>query len=283
MMYELAIVGTFYDGYYAIWEDFLELFSKFWPDCPYPLFIVNDSKELDYEKKYNVTVYHAGENAEYSQRVQTALEKIDAKYYLLLLEDFFIGEKLDKNALKDTISFIKENNIKYYRMQMNEFTQSRCKGTIKKITPDMEYTISCQPSIWKREFLQECIGTEKYNAWVFEGIFIKAPKVHTTEFLAGCYVDYTNKLCLYHGAVQGKFLNETVDHFARVGYQFKCGIPTMDKRSESRQTRKKLFKSILPLWVQRFIKRRIKTDSIIEKYGSEKDIMIKKMGLDVEE
>ena len=31
----LAIVGIFWDGYYDMWEDFLELKEKFWRDCPY--------------------------------------------------------------------------------------------------------------------------------------------------------------------------------------------------------------------------------------------------------
>ena len=73
-MHKLAIVGTFYDGYYDLWEDFLELFYTNWPDCPYPLYIVNDEKELSFKKEYKVNVIHAGHKAEYSQRVQTAVK-----------------------------------------------------------------------------------------------------------------------------------------------------------------------------------------------------------------
>ena len=43
---DLAIVGIWYDGYYDIWEDFLELKEKFWKDCPYTMYIVNQTKEL---------------------------------------------------------------------------------------------------------------------------------------------------------------------------------------------------------------------------------------------
>jgi hypothetical protein len=79
---------------------FSELFSSHWPDCPYELYIVNNEKELDYEKKYKVKVLHAGKEAEYSRKVQTALSKIDADYYLLLLEDFL----LEVNVLKTQLS-----------------------------------------------------------------------------------------------------------------------------------------------------------------------------------
>lgn len=33
---KLAIVGIFYDGYYDIWGDFLDLIDKYWEDNPYP-------------------------------------------------------------------------------------------------------------------------------------------------------------------------------------------------------------------------------------------------------
>ena len=88
MKTELAIVGIWYDGYYDIWEDFLELKEKFWPDCPYPMYIVNQTKELTYEKKYDATVIHAGADAEYSKKIQTAIDwcwKISFSVILLIL------------------------------------------------------------------------------------------------------------------------------------------------------------------------------------------------------
>ncbi len=279
-MEKLAIVGTFYDGYYSIWEDFLELFSIYWPDCPYRLYIVNDSKELDFDKKYNVTIFHAGENAEYSQRVQTALEKIDAEYYLLLLEDFFIGEKVVNDPLSPILSFIIKNGLKYYRMPLREFTPFNKKNKIEPITPQMEYTVSCQPSIWKKDFLSQCIGTEKYNAWIFEGVYSKAPAAHSEQFLKGCYIDYRNPLNIYHGALQSKLLNKTVEHFTNKGYKFKSKLPLISKCAERKHTIKKIFKLLCPNSVQKLIKKNISTTSVVERYDKDIDQLIIKMGLD---
>ena len=47
---------------------------------------------------------------------------------------------------------------------------------IKQISAKAEYTINCQPSIWEKNFLLQCIGDENYNAWVFEGAFLKSKK-----------------------------------------------------------------------------------------------------------
>lgn len=111
MRKDLAIVGIFWDGYYDMWEDFLELKEKFWKDCPYPLYIVNQAKNLNFQKKYDVTVIHAGESAEYSKKVQTALAQIDSDYFLLLLDDFFFSAEIQGAVFDETISFMKSKGV----------------------------------------------------------------------------------------------------------------------------------------------------------------------------
>ena len=276
---KLAIVGIWFDGYYDLWEDFLELFRKYWPECPYPLYVVEQEKEIDFDKDYNVTVLHAGADAEYSRKVQVAVNEIDADYYLLLLEDFFIGEPLKKNALAGVMKGIEEKGIKYYRIPLGEFTPKKYKGKIVRLTPDYEYTVSCQPSIWRRDFLKQCIGTDNYNAWVFEGIYSKSKKAHSDEFLDGCIIDYTNRLHLYHGALQGKMLNKTCDHFERMGYEFHNKRERLDKAAENKHKRKELVKSLIPINVQRYIKKHLKTSSVVERYDDQIQELITKMNL----
>ena len=158
--YKIAVVGIFWDGYYDIWEDFLELKEKFWKDCPYPLYIVNETMDLQFSKKYEVTVLHAGDNALYSRKVQKALNEIEADYFLLLLEDFFFSKPLEKMVLNDVLCIMNEHNLSYMRMPMEEFKGSS-KGskfngynTIHNIETNSEYTLSCQPSIWRKDFLK---------------------------------------------------------------------------------------------------------------------------------
>lgn len=278
-MARVAIVGIFFDGYYDLWEDFLELFEKNWKGCPYPLYIVDNEKELNYNKKYNAKVLHAGKDAEYSRKVQLAVNSIDADYYLLLLEDFFIGEPLKKDCLNRLLNVIEQKHIKYYRMPMPEFTPFRLKGKRIKIHPQMEYTVSCQPSIWKREFLKECIGAENYNAWIFEGIYTKSRKAHTVDFLRGCYSDYTNILHLYHGALQGKMLPRTYSHFVKSGYTFKNQRKILSSGQEFKDHLKNQLKGLIPVKVQRFIKECQNNNSIVEKYSSKVERLIASMNL----
>ena len=141
-------------------------------------------------------------------------------------------------------------------MQIGAFTPLGKRKTVAKIKPSMEYTITCQPSIWRGDFLRRCIGNDVFNAWVFEGVYSKASFAHSETFLNGLYVDYRNVLCIYHGVLQGQFINKTADHFAKYGYQFNAKMPLMDKKTEMKHNIRKLMKGIVPQPVQKIIKKK---------------------------
>lgn len=284
-MEKLVIVGIFYDGYYDLWEDFLECFERFWPDCPYKKYIVNNNRELEYEKKYNVELIHAGKSAEYSRKVQIALKSIDADYYLLLLDDFFMGKKIYKDPLSDVIQFMKAENIEYYSMPLKEFQNNKAKkiykniSYLRKILPKSEYTVSCQPAIWKKDFLKACIGEENYNAWVFEGIYTKSELAHSEWFLERLCVDQRNLLHLYHGALQGALIPDTYKYFLNIGYRFRTKRKMLSNQQYRKHKGKAKIKALVPISVEKIVKKYLRTNSVIEKYSKEINETMKKMGI----
>lgn len=285
-MENLAIVGIFYDGYYDLWEDFLELKEKYWKDCPYPLYIVDNIKNLTYAKQYDVTVIHAGGDAEYSKRIQTALTQINADYYLLLLDDFFFGKNIEGACLDKYIKIMKENSLSYYAIPVCGFT-GQGKGEkfngmkgVYRISQHEEYTVSAQAAIWEKSFLAECIGKENYNAWIFEGIYCKSKKAHGANFLSKCVVDKNNVLGLYHGALQGKMLYSTVNYFKSQGYTMFNKRDVLSKNAVAKHLCKQKIKSLLPLSIQKVIKRMFNTNSVVERYKTEIDFQMKKLNME---
>ena len=274
-MNKLSIVGIFYDGYEDLWIDFLYLFNRFWPDCPYPVYIVNNEKDINDGFGENIAVIHAGRDAEFSRKIQTALERIDSEYYLLLLEDFFVGKRINTITIENRISFIEKEKLKYYSMPLKEFqnipNQKKYKeyGNLFRIMPDEEYTVSCQPAIWKKGFLQECIGTTNYNAWIFEGMYVRSEKVHTREFLDGCCTDNSNPLHLYHGALQGAIIPDTYQYFKKMGYCFYNQRRVLRRRQYAKHRLKMFVKRHVPLKAQKWIKKNMHVNSVIEKYEDE--------------
>ena len=288
MKTKLAIVGIFYDGYYDIWEDFLELLRRNWPECPYPLYIVDGNKSLEFQNNYKVTVLHAGESAEYSKKVQKALEDIDAEYYLLLLEDFFLERPIGVDPLSDIIKSMENCGVSYLRMPMPEFLVGQNTKKYKQdaetgflfIPESDEYTVTCQPSIWKKEFLSRCIGTENYNAWIFEGIYTYSKSAHANEFLEQCRVCLSNPLGLRHGAVQGKILPNVYKDICSSGYEFKNQREILSSEQYKKHLRKQRIKGLLPRPLQKILKKVVNSESVVDRYQEQILETMKKMGLE---
>lgn len=275
-MEKLAIVGIFFDGYQDMWYDFVNLFHRNWPDCPYPLYIVDNEADLDPAKldTDKVTVLHAGKDAEYSRKVQMAVEQIDAEYYMLLLEDFFVVKPVNNGRIGQMLQFIEKEKIEYYTMPMPEFVQNREKTTYKdrkdifRVTTQKKYPMNCQPSVWKRDFLRLCIGRENYNAWVFEGIYAKMACVRNPEFLEKAVIDYSNVLNLRHGALQGKMLPATLKAIRACGHTMHSRRPVLSVKQQV--THKiKLFAhtvfEVVPM--PAFLEKQAKKHSVLDKYA----------------
>lgn len=270
-MKKLAVVGIFYSGYKDVWHDFISLYNNHLDTDSFPLTIVADS-DVSYFFD-GIKVLGAGVNAEYSNKVQYALRNINADYFLILLEDFFVKETVETGVIENIMNFIVNEHIKYYSMPMPDFV-ANYKGKrhnppyrfIRYISPDAEYTLSCQPSIWKKDFLIECVGDENYNAWIFEGIFKKSPFAHSLSFLDGCVADTKNPFHFIHGLVQGKMLPSTVKELHKTGYVFKSNYPLLPNNLVFKRNFYIFVIKIMPYHLQKTIKKVIHKKSIVDKY-----------------
>lgn len=215
---DMAIVVVSYDGYSDLWQDYFDLLNKYWEDRKYPVYLANNTKKPNFK---NVIVINGGENSQWSTRTRIAVENIKEPYICLLLEDFFTSSKIDSSVIENIMTFIKENNIKYYKL--NSFSKIKGKkfknsDYLFRIPQNLDYGISLQPAIWERNFLLELLGTEDYNAWKFEADRVKESSGSPKAPLEGCLYDNRNVLKICHGVVQGKFLPPAVKCFKKQNY-----------------------------------------------------------------
>ena len=283
---KLAIVGIFFDGYIDIWRDFIALFKRFWPDCPFPLYIVGQQAKLEEHK--DVRFLSAGENAEFSQKVRTAVDLIDADYYLLLLEDFFFSVRLTSNCLDDVLNYVIDKDINYCALPLKEFASAKAFNgkiidattKIREMPTSAEYTLSCQPSIWKRDFLSEIIGKENYNAWVFEGVYASAAESHAETFLKKCICQSSNVLNLKHGIVQGKMLPKTYKYLVeKADYSFLSNRVVLSGKDYRSYKTKVFFGKLLPKPIIKIVKKIFHRKGVLDRYKDEIIDVMNKMGL----
>lgn len=212
----MTIVFIGFDGYSDIWNDCINLYRRFWPDCPYRTMFINNEKAVYWD---GIEVLHAGADAEWSRKVQVALESATTPYICLLLEDFFVGETVDTTEIEMTIAFIKRENIQYFKLtNMSRAVKNHdpiYKGHhfLHIIPQSDEYGISLQAAIWSKDYLSELVGIDNYNAWIFEFNRVKEAESMPNEPNPGCLFDERNILNLKHGVIQGKYLPGTIKYF----------------------------------------------------------------------
>lgn len=218
----LLIIG--YDPYKDVWDHYFDLLEKYWPDRP-ETFLATNELEPTYA---NVKAIPAGKSAEWSQKVLTAMKEIEAPYVVLLLEDFFTTSPVNNQDLSELVDCMQENQLKYCKL----LNQSRIKGEafnrkkhLRIIGNEDEYGISLQPAIWDREFLLKLVGTENYNAWIFE--FNQVKEKNQNRESIDSVADKRNILKITHAVVQSKYLRKAVRVFKKQNYNINTSVRPM--------------------------------------------------------
>lgn len=262
MIKNIAIVFTVFDGYEDLWDDAIRLIKKNWINHP-PIYVFTNSIEKNWD---GVTCISVGKDAEWSQKVQKAIEVVKEDYLILLLEDFYVGSSINDLAIKKLIDYMKKNQIKYCKLCDNNTIlhwpkKRHLSSSYEVIYRDEEYGISLQPSLWEKEFLKTTIGEQNYNAWVFEFNQVRKEKVAKHIPLEYAIEDTHNLLNIKHGALQGKMIPTTVSYFKKIGEPLSTDREVMGTKDFIKIYIKQLGRNIVPKFAKKGVK------SIAKKFG----------------
>lgn len=209
----LTIIIDSFDGYSDLWPSFFEIFRKQWSDCPYDIKLVSNEKTFD-----GVETICVGEETCWSERTLKAVSQITTDYVLLLLEDYFFGEKVKNEDIEKIVSFIREQNAKY--MRLTNIPESRfSKGDeIFPLYEDEEYAVNLQAAIWEKDFLIESLKKFPGNAWDFEVGFLKNAVCGTHKEMVGCFGVLKDPLNIRNGVLKGKWFPSEIKFFTENGF-----------------------------------------------------------------
>ncbi len=215
----LLIIG--YDPYKDVWDHYFTLLNKYWGDRP-KTYLATNKLNIEYD---GVTVLPAGEDAEWSKKVINSLQSIDTEYVVLLLEDFFTTAFVDGTKISELVNLMNAYHLDYCKL----LNQTHIKGKpfrgikyLSVIDRESEYGISLQPAIWRAEFLSKLVGSDNYNAWIFELNQLKE-KQHNKNGI-NCIADKRNILEITHAVVQSKYLRRAIKVFKRQDYYIDVSV-----------------------------------------------------------
>tara|TARA_R110001592_G_scaffold119404_1_gene322413 strand:- start:11101 stop:11883 length:783 start_codon:yes stop_codon:yes gene_type:complete len=113
---ENAILVVSCDAYKDLWKPFFHCFFKYWPDCPFPIFLASNFEKFD-DDRVNSICY--GEDLHYSTNLINIMAHIQSPSILLWFEDVFIESKIDNARFLNIIKLAKTNNAGYLKLTVD--------------------------------------------------------------------------------------------------------------------------------------------------------------------
>lgn len=229
----LTILVSSCDKYSPLWDPFFTLLFKQWPSLQtnnqsIPIYLVSNSKIYPEQRVQTITIPN---EKSWSDNMLLALDKIDTKYVLLALDDYWITEPVDEQRLMEAYTIMQKENLVMVQLAYNN--PSFHLGENHPTLSDAIYTnkfarykASLQMAIWDKEALK-CLLRPGENPWQFElagtarshgypGVFLNLDKNYPIKYL--------------NASRQGHIEQNALDFALMNGLRFDRGnLPVVDK------------------------------------------------------
>ena len=152
------------DEYNDVARPFISLLRRFWPDCPFETVLVSETMSAP---RFD-SVILTGHGRLWCERLRYALRKISTPYILLLMDDYFLNAPVDTGLFLRRLGEAKRFDAASLRLNPNPRGRIPWQKTdLLEMPKNVAYCVTCQTSIWNREFLLGLAEKNK-SAWEFE-------------------------------------------------------------------------------------------------------------------
>lgn len=201
------------DKYEDCWNPFFTLLKKYWKNIKYPIVLNTESKSFNFPgldiKSFGM--YKDNKKVAWGERMIKTLKKIDSKYIIFMLDDFFITDYVDEDKLNEVIKWMKEDsNIAVFSFNVVEdnkldIPSNKYYGYALRDKKG-PYRFNCQAAIWRRDVLIK-IFRKHESPWEWELIGNSRSVRFKEEFYT--LVDVKNMIFKYDykniGIVRGRW------------------------------------------------------------------------------
>jgi len=192
--HDCAIVVPSCDNYEDSWGPFFSFFFKYWPDCPFPVYLITGHKIFPDQRVQTLAL---GVDEGWANNMKTSLERIPEKYFLYFLEDVFLTKLVDTKRVLELLDIAKNQQVVCLRLYPSPgpnqpFSANKDLGVIDQTAP---YRVSTMTAIWdKTTFIRllkpgenawqmELEGTKR--SWLLPELFLSVwPKTPVINYLA---------------------------------------------------------------------------------------------------
>jgi len=206
--FDMAILIVSCDKYADLWKPFFALFSRFWPDCPYTVYLLSNHQKTDEKGVISILV---GEDYSWSDNLIQALPSISEEYVLMVLDDLFIVDYILSDYMQKVFTWVDQHKPNYVRLNPMPKPDKPYNGLVGLVSEGTLYRAATVMSVWRKAMLKDLLKPGE-SAWDFEirGT-IRSDKYG--EF----YSTWKTAVPIMNGVIKGKWRRSAVKRLDRLG------------------------------------------------------------------
>ena len=162
----IALLVVSCDAYKDLWKIFFHCLFKYWPDCPYPIYLGSNEAVYSDPRVKSILV---GPDRDYSSNLLAMLKHINATWVLLWIEDFVLAAPVDYARLSKMITSVQSQGAVYLK-PIASFPYAYLKNTNEEIgilPKGIRYRVNIGITLFKKETLVSLLKPGE-SAWEIE-------------------------------------------------------------------------------------------------------------------
>lgn len=204
----LAVLVVSCDNYSDLWQPFFTLFRRFWPDCPYNIYLLSNFEKYEEE---GVTPILIGEDLSWSDNLINALTLIDEEYVLMLIDDLFLVDQIRSEQLHEVFNWIAKEKPNYVRLNPLPKPDLPYNDHVGLVSPGTLYRTATVMTVWNKKVLSDLLRPGE-NAWKFE----ISGTVRSDEY-GGFYSAWQVLMPVVNGVIKGKWQRSAIKRLHALG------------------------------------------------------------------
>lgn len=198
------------DAYSDTWNPFFTLFKRYWPDCPFSIYVYSEKKSFNFSGVKKIFI---GKEIGWGDALLKSLDIIKCnesfENVLLMLDDFLLFKQTNTELIKTAVMHLEGMKGQYLRLIPKPPPNISFKNDplFGKISPGTPYRLSLQASIWNINALAD-LTCSTDTPWDLELIGSQRSKKYD-----GFYSSYTPILHYINGIERSLWTKEAIELF----------------------------------------------------------------------
>ena len=207
---DVAVLVISCDAYRDLWHPFFRCFFKYWPDCPYPVFLGTNHLVYPDDRVQSLKV---GEDRDYSSNLLHMLGRIEQEWVILWLEDRFLSAPVDTARILGLIRTAQRNRAGYLKLIANYPLALVGDPSLQigEIPKGVRYRVSITVALWEKKVLLKILRPGE-TAWDIERMgSIRSNGLDEKFYCLSSIMKNDPPITDVHGIVKGKWVREAYE------------------------------------------------------------------------